>query len=313
MVLIRVKTFIFVLNRKQIMYKDNNTCKYLIITAAKNEENYIENTLKSVCQQTVLPIQWIIVNDGSTDRTSEIVRKYTKNYSWIKLINNDNYNEKRAGGAKVVRAFYVGYDSLSSHDYDFIVKLDADLTLPQNYFEEVAKEFRNNSKVGLCGGYCSIEKNGKLVKESSASYHLRGPIKAYRKECFDQIGGLKPMLNWDGIDEMTAMFKGWDVKILPLQVIHHRPTSTEINRGIKSLVFSGRVYYKNGHDLLLALLKAFHISVRKKPLVLSGLIFYFNFIYAMIKNEPKNVDKQLAKFIRNFQYNRILRQLHLIK
>lgn len=295
------------------MYKENNTCKYIIITPAKNEEKYIEYTLNSICSQTLKPQEWIIVNDGSTDNTANIVEKYTKEHSWIKLINNNTFNEKRSGGSKVVRAFNKGYNSIENNDYDFIVKLDADLTLPRNYFKEVAKEFRNNSKVGLCGGYCSVIKNGKLKKERSASYHLRGSIKAYRKECFDQIGGLKPILGWDGVDEMTAIYKGWDVKILPLQVIHNKPTSTEINKGIKSIILSGREYYKNGHDLLLALLKAFHISVRKKPLILSGLIFYFNFIYAMIKNEPKNVDKQLAKFTRNFQYNRIFRPLHLMK
>lgn len=287
--------------------------KYIIITPAYNEEKYIRYTLDSVVNQTILPRQWIIVDDGSSDRTAEIVKEYVEKYDWIKLFNNYTCKEKRAGGAKVVRAFYIGYNSIKKHDYDFIVKLDADLTLPKNYFEEITKCFENNKKVGLCGGYCSVIKNGKLKKEKSASYHLRGPIKSYRKECFDQIGGLKPILGWDGIDEMTAIYKGWDVKILPLQVIHHRPTSTEINRGIESLMFSGREYYKDGNDLLLALLKAFQISVRKEPLIVSGLIFYCNFIYAMIKNEPRNVDKKLAKFIRNFQYNRILRILNLIK
>ena len=286
--------------------------KYIIITPANNEEKYIHYTLDSVVKQTLLPEKWIIVNDGSTDNTRNIVESYTKKYSWIRLIENFN-KESRAGGTKVVKAFYIGYNTIKNRDYDFIVKLDADLTLPEDYFMNIVKYFKQNPTVGLCGGVVLNKYRNDIIKEKVAYHHVRGAFKAYRKECFEDINGLKPILNWDGIDEMTAMYKGWDVKILPLQVIHHRPTSTEINRGIKSLVFSGREYYKNGHDLLLALLKAFHISVRKKPLVLSGLIFYFNFIYAMIKNEPKNVDKQLAKFIRNFQYNRILRPLHLIK
>lgn len=305
-----MKIYIFALKLDPTMCNKSNIYKYAIITPAKNEENYIENTLHSICTQTIKPTEWIIVNDGSTDRTKEIVENYAQKYPWIRLINNDTYHEKRAGGSKVVRAFYEGYNSIENHDYDFIVKLDADLTLPKNYFEEVSKCFENNLKVGLCGGYCVVEKNGKLVKEKSAGYHLRGPIKSYRKECFEDIGGLKPVLNWDGLDEMTTMFKGWTIKILPLQVFHHRPTSTTINRGLFSSFRSGKEYYCNSYDFFLAILRSITFGKRTMPYMISGIIFLFGFITAFCLREKKHVDKKLEKYIRSFQYNRIFKFVH---
>ena len=283
------------------------TKKYIIVTPAKNEEKIIEHTLYSVGDQTLLPHQWIIVDDGSTDRTSTIVEKYIKKYPWITLIKNDNYDEKRAGGPKVVRAFYKGYDSISDYDYDFIVKLDADLTLPNNYFETVSGCFKDSPRVGICGGYCVDEKEGRLVKEKTAEFHVRGAFKAYRKECFSDIGGIKQVWDWDGLDQMMAMYSGWEVKVLPLAVIHHRETSEEYNR-IKHSYRSGKEYYRMGYDFFLALLKSISIMA-KRPFLLGSALFFFGFTVAFLNKSKKIVDNELAGFIRKFQYNRILKRV----
>lgn len=281
------------------------TAKYIIITPAKNEERFIEHTLESICDQTFKPHKWIIVDDGSIDQTSTLVEKYIKKYPWITLIRNDNYDERRAGGPKIVRAFYKGYDAVSDEDYDFIVKLDADLTLPNNYFETVYRCFKDNPKVGICGGYCVDEKEGKLVKEKTAEFHVRGAFKAYRKECFTDIGGIKQVWDWDGLDQMMAMYSGWHVKVLPLAVIHHRETSKEYNRILHSFR-SGKEYYRMGYGLFLGLLKSAFIAV-KKPFLIGGASFLFGFFTASLNKTNKIVDDDLAKFIRKFQYNRISR------
>src|SRR5690606_3852054 len=156
---------------------------------------------------------------------------------------------KREGGAKVVKAFWRGFQALDVQDFSFVVKLDADLTLPPEYFEKVSECFALNESVGMCGGILVIRAGGLLKKERSAAYHLRGAIKAYRKECFDQIGGIRPVLNWDFIDEMTAMHLGWKVRILPVEVEHHRVSSTLMNKGLVFSFVMGQTYYKNGYDL----------------------------------------------------------------
>jgi len=283
--------------------------KYIIITPAKDEGKYIEYTLKSVCAQTLKPYKWIIVNDGSTDNTVAIVRKHQMKYSWIKLVNIKNKFEKRLSGKKVIRAFYHGYNTLTNHDYEFIVKLDADLILPENYFEKVSIAFQDNPRIGLCGGYCVIEKNGRLIKERTAKNHIRGPIKAYRKQCLGDIGGLKPVLGWDGLDEMSANYLDWEIKQLPLQVIHLRETSKEY----KPLLYRfhyGMVYFRTGYGLFLALLKSLFWGF-KKPYLVGGVAFSIGFITAFIRREKKVGDKDLRKFFRRFKYNRVLQFLHL--
>ena len=282
---------------------------FVIITPARDEEKYIEYTLKSVCGQTLLPKRWIIVNDGSTDDTADIVKKYQKKFSWIKLVNNENKIEKRLSGAKVIRAFYLGYHTLMNHNYGFIVKLDADLLLPEDYFERILITFKENSKVGLCGGYCVEKKNGKLIKERTSKDHIRGAIKAYRKQCFEDIGGLNPVLGWDGLDEMTASYLGWEIKQLPIQVVHLRET----NKGYKPLLHrfhSGMAYFRTGYGVILTILKSVFWGFRK-PYVIGGLVFGIGYIAAVIKCEQKVGDKNMRKYFRSFKYNRALQFLRL--
>ena len=287
----------------------DGTVKYVIVTPAKNEEAYIKNTLESVCNQSLQPEEWIIVNDGSADNTAEIVKNYQASHSWIKLINNENRFERRASGSKVIRAFYRGYDTVTTHDYDFIVKLDADLVLPENYFEKVSIAFQENSNVGLCGGYCVTEKKGRLTKERTAKNHIRGAIKAYRKQCIEDIGGLKPVLGWDALDEMTASYLGWEIKQLPLEVTHLRET----NREYKPLLHrfhSGMMYSRMGYGAFLSLCKAI-FYVFNKPYMLGGLAFAIGFITALIRGEKDIEDKDLRRFVKKFKYNRILQFFHL--
>ncbi len=281
------------------------TDKYIIITPVKNEAHYIEHILQSVRDQSLSPKEWIIVNDGSTDKTFDIINKYMQFLPWIRVINCNTYNETRQVGAKVVRAFNEGYKCISDNNYDFIVKLDGDLTLPKNYFERVEEEFANDSKVGMCGGVCVLPVRNKLIEEKNAPYHLRGPIKAYRKKCFDEIGGLKPVLGWDGIDEFIAMYYGWKIKIIrDLQVIHHRPTGNESGQ-LKISFKLGKATYQMGYDPFLAFLRAIKRGATK-PYVIPGVIFYLGYINALLKKEPKNVSPEIENFIRKFQYQRVL-------
>ena len=278
---------------------------YVIITPAHNEENYIKYTLDSVVAQTEKPDQWIIVDDGSTDTTSDIVHIYKQDYPWIKLVKNDSHGVDKQGGGKVVRAFLCGYQTLDVPFFEFIVKLDADLTLPPNYFEEVGKVFDLYPSVGMCGGYLSESFNGNWKKARAAGYHLRGAIKAYRKKCFDQIDGIRPVYNWDFLDEMTAMYFGWQVKILQLEVKHHRKTSTLINRGLKFSSMQGQIYYKDGYDLFLLALRSVPFGLYIKPYLLSSLALILGFLSSCITKPEKDVDAELEEFIRKFQYNRV--------
>ena len=159
---------------------------YYIIIPAYNEEQFIALTLQSLIQQTFLPSKVVVVNDGSTDSTAEIVWAFAKKYPFISLVNKTS-DAIHLPGSKVINAFNKGLESVDEN-YDFIVKADADLIFPPNYFETLIQHFKSDAKIGMVGGFCYIEKNGNWILENLTDKdHIRGALKAYRKETFKQI------------------------------------------------------------------------------------------------------------------------------
>ena len=280
--------------------------KYIIITPAKNEGEFIENTIKSVISQSILPQEWIIVDDGSTDDTVEKIKKYLPKYSWIKLVERKTKQEKRSGGGKVVRAFNEGYEHVKIVNYDFITKLDADLSFANNYFECISNAFKNNSKLGICGGVCYIERNKNLIKENANMYHVRGALKSIRIECYNEIGGFKTELFWDGIDEHTARYMNWEVYSIDVQVIHHRPT----NSAYSPLIFD----FKNGYaarqrraSFMLTVIRSI-LKARTSPYTLNSFAYIFGFLWALFKREKNILEKNISKAMNQFDYMKLFRK-----
>jgi poly-beta-1,6-N-acetyl-D-glucosamine synthase len=283
--------------------------KYVVITPAKDEEAYIRFTLESVISQTLLPAEWIIVDDGSTDETPAIIAEYAARYDWIKPCSTRENQEVRSGGTKVVNAFNKGFAALSVTDYDFIVKLDADLTLPPNYFERVAEMFRLHPRLGLCGGYCVIDHRNKLVREKSATYHVRGAFKSYRKACFNDIGGLRPIWNWDGVDEMDAMQKKWEVLTFDLAVLHHRPTSKAYN-SFRHAYRSGEEHFRMRSNFFLTLIRT-GVRFGQKPYMLGSLYFLAGYLRAFIRQDDEIIEPELSMFTNRFHLNRFYKGIGL--
>ena len=277
---------------------------YVIITPAKDEESNIESTIKSVLAQTLKPKKWIIVDDGSTDKTASIVKKHANSYDWMIYVKSRSGPTDRAGGTKIVAAFYAGYEVIQADIFDFIVKLDADIILPLDYFEQVGHAFSRNSRVGLCGGYCVIDRNGRMVTERSHSQHLRGAIKAYRRECFDQIGGIPRVHNWDGLDQILARFHGWEIEILPVKVIHQKETGSTLNP-IRSNFIDGISYYKTGYGFFISCLSALSRSFAGP--FYSGFFYFAGVFWAWMIREPWVVDKEVARFARKLQFDRLFK------
>lgn len=279
---------------------------YIIITPAYNEEKFIRKTIDSIVSQNLKPKIWVIVDDGSEDRTAEIIQSYAQQYPWIKLVQNLK-KEERASGSKVVRAFYLGYETIKQEEYDFLVKLDADLELPNNYFAEIANHFKKNPETGICGGHCLIEENNEWIRERVAEYHVRGAFKAYRKECYKDIDGLQPVMGWDGLDELKAMYNKWKVDILPLDVYHFRKTGKASNT--KKLYSNmGNAYYKMGFGSISAMGRMTAIAFREKNIP-GGIYFKMAYFMALLKNVDKHVTKDEQKFIRQFQRKRIMSKI----
>jgi len=286
--------------------KISNLNKYTIVIPAYNEEEFIRNTLDSLIQQTNLPYEVVVVNDNSTDNTQHIVEQYASKYEWIKLLNRVSSGEHQPG-SKVIQAFLAGYETVKT-DYDFIVKLDADLDIPSNYFETILKHFNANQRIGMVGGFAYIEKNGQWILENLTDKdHIRGAFKAYRKETYEQIEGLRPHMGWDTVDELLCRYYNWEIKTdESLHIKHLKPTGASYSKS--ALYKQGTAYYALGYGIWITLIAASKLAFRKKKL--SYIAYYIQgYLQAWRNKQPKMVNQSQEKFIRKYRWQKIKQKL----
>ncbi|MAQ69858.1 MAG: glycosyl transferase family 2 [Flavobacteriales bacterium] len=283
--------------------------KTLIITPACNEEKHLSDLIDSMINQSVLPSCWLIVDDGSIDNTSNVIKQSTIKYSWIKYLRKEKIGT-RSPGKSVMDTFYFGFDQVNNDEYDVIFKLDADLVLPPNYIESIINAFQKNTKIGMVGGVCVIESNGQHVLEAETNLdHIRGALKAYRQECFQEIGGLVKKMGWDTVDEHHARFKGWEVSVLEdLEVLHQRSTHQEYGF-VKAAFRNGKMLYSIRMDILLVVGNTIK-KIFKYPYLLLGLSMLLGYLFAFLTRYERIVNKDLGRFIRKYRYQKIFQKFN---
>lgn len=280
--------------------------KYYIVIPSYNEEALIPLTLESLISQTVLPSKIVVVNDNSTDKTAEIVLEFAKENPFISLVNKTSENI-HLPGSKVIQAFQKGFETLDEN-YDLIVKIDADLIFPTNYFETVIKHFESDPTIGMAGGFCYIEKNGDWVLENLTDKdHIRGALKAYRKETFQQIGGLKPAMGWDTVDELLCKFYNWKVVTdESLHVKHLKPTGANYNKTARYK--QGEAFYTLGYGFwITAIASAKLAMMKKKPFLF--LDYIQGFWKAKSAKKTMLVNPEQAKYIRKYRLQKMREKL----
>lgn len=280
--------------------------KYYIVIPSYNEETLIALTLQSLISQTVLPSKIVVVNDNSTDRTAEVVLDFAKENPFITLVNKTS-SAVHLPGSKVIQAFNKGFENLDN-DYDIIVKIDADLIFPSNYFETIIKHFESDDRIGMAGGFCYIEKNGDWILENLTDKdHIRGALKAYRKETFQQIGGLKPAMGWDTVDELLCKYYNWKVVTdSTLHVKHLKPTGANYNKAARYK--QGEAFYTLGYGFwITAIASAKLAMMKKKPLLF--LDYIKGFWKAKSTKTPLLVTEEQARFIRNYRLQKMKQKL----
>lgn len=280
--------------------------RYYIIIPAHNEAAFIGVTLQSLISQTVLPAKVIVVNDNSTDQTATIVTDFAEKHPWISLVNKTS-EAIHLPGSKVIQAFQKGLETIDSN-YDILVKADADLIFPKNYFETIVKHFESDGQIGMAGGFAYIEKNGEWILENLTDKdHIRGAFKAYRKACFEQIGGLQPAMGWDTVDELLCEFYDWKVVTdAQLQVKHLKPTGANYNKA--SRYKQGEAFYRLGYGFIITAIASLKLAMRKgKPLLF--LDYLKGFWKAKSEHQPLLVTQEQAKFIRNYRWKKMKEKL----
>ena len=227
---------------------------YILITAARNEEAYIEKTILSVIAQTILPAKWAIVSDGSTDRTDEIVKQYADLHNFIQLLHKST-DQERNYGAKA-KALKLGYEQLANLEYDFVGNLDADVSFEPIYYERALSKFDANELLGVAGGLrftCGPEwfRQVRPARNSAG-----GPTQLFRRQCYEEIGGYLP-LRFGGLDtvaETMARMHGWEVETFPdLEAFHYRSTGTAGGGMVRAKFKAGILAYSVGYHPLFEL------------------------------------------------------------
>ena len=279
---------------------------YYIVIPSYNEEKFIGLTLQSLVEQTVLATKIVVVNDNSTDKTAEIVAGFAAKYPFISLVHKTS-ETIHLPGSKVIQAFQTGLETLDDN-YDLIVKADGDLIFPSNYFETIIQHFQSDDRIGMVGGFAYIEKNGDWILENLTDKdHIRGAFKAYRKECFKEIGGLKPAMGWDTVDELLCKFYHWKVVTdAALKVKHLKPTGANYNKTARYK--QGEAFYSLGYGFLITTIASAKLAMmKKKPLLF--LDYIKGFWKAKSAKKPLLVTEEQAKFIRNYRLQKMKEKL----
>ena len=278
--------------------------RYVLITAARNEEAYIAKTLNSVVNQTVLPEKWVIISDGSTDRTDEIVTQYAKKHDFIQLIRADS-DAQRNFGSKV-KAVNYGYQIVKKETFAFVGNLDADISLNPLYYEYILKKFAANDALGVAGGHRYDNYKGRFIKVNCALNSVGGPYQLFRRDCFEKIGGFIPLEYGaeDAAAEISARMYGWQVKSFPeIMSYHHRCTGGATRNVFKSLFRNGYRLYVIGYHPLFYTLSAIR-KVTGKP-YLGSLVELAGFYWAGARRFQRPVSDKFINYLRSEQMTRM--------
>lgn len=274
---------------------------YVLITPAHNEEAFIDKTIESVIHQTILPVKWVIVNDGSTDKTPEIIRDYVVQYPWIEMADMRPRRD-RSFAAKVV-AFNAGFERVKDLDYDIIGNLDADITFEKDHFEFLIAKFSEDPTLGVAGTVFREDGYSSEKDSFEGHKHVSGQCQLFRRECWNDIGGYVPH-RAGGIDWMavtTARMKGWKTESFRERwFFHHRHLGTA-ERGVLSSLFSygQKDYYLGGHPVWEVCRVAYRAT--KEPYILGGIALGLGYCWALLRRTPRPVNRDLMAFHRKEQ------------
>ncbi|MGD9899092.1 MAG: glycosyltransferase family 2 protein [Calditrichaceae bacterium] len=282
-----------------------NKVTYALITAARNEEATIGQTIQSVLAQTIRPEKWIIVSDGSNDSTDKIVRDYSSKNDFIELISLKN-NVNRNFASKVV-ALNSGLEKMKEMTFQYIGILDADITFDTGYYEGIFKKFLANPRLGVAGGAFFDVYDGNLHKVQPGPYSVRGAVQMFRYECWKDVGGLRPLVygGEDTVAEVSARMNGWDVKTYTdLIVYHHRRTGTEGRHILKARFRQGIGEHAVGYHPLFQFVKCVK-RIPEKPWFIGSASRLSGYWFAVIRNFKPDVPDDFIRYLRKEQIARI--------
>ncbi len=276
--------------------------KHVVVTPSRNESAFLPELAESMVKQSIVPSKWIVVLHNSEDESRRIMDGYCERFDWISVISvNDNSKRKRGG--QIAGLVNKGLE-LCGKDWDFFSKIDADMVLPNDYFEQIFIEFKSSPKLGITSGSCYTMIRGRKRLEKVSPDHTRGGLKTYKRQCFDEIGGIMELDGWDGIDNIMAQMADWQTKPLnDLEVLHQRTTGSY--SGVVSGCFeSGRFAHSMGYYPLFMFARSMHRMIGR-PFFIGGISMFMGYSYSIITRQKRRTEPTVVEYLRKKQKNRL--------
>jgi len=279
--------------------------RYVIISPVRNEAEFLPLTIASVVAQTVKPYEWIIVDDGSNDTTALVAENAAREHDWIRVLRRADRGFRQPGGG-VIDAFYDGFGLTALPDWEFVVKMDGDLSFDACYFEKCLDRFEQDKRLGIGGGTICRNRDGELASEApdDPSFHVRGATKIYRRQCWEAIEGLIRAPGWDTVDEYRANMLGWVTYTFPeLKLWHHRPAGGAQGTW-KNWVKNGLANYVAGYHPLFMGCKCAKRALAR-PYGVVSIALMTGFVSGYLRRVPQVGDRALIQYVRQQQLRRL--------
>lgn len=281
------------------------TRTYIVVTPVRDEAPHIEKTIAALTSQTLLPLRWIVVDDGSTDGTAAILERYASQVSWMQVLHRPDRG-RRVNGTGVMEAFHAGYALLDLDEWGYLVKLDGDLSFGADYFERCLAMFEADPTLGIGGGtVCQLERGREIVdSKGDPAFHVRGATKIYQRECWDSIAPLVEAPGWDTVDEVKANMLGWSTRTFPeLRIIQHKKTGGADGTW-RNAFKNGRANYVTGYDPMFMLAKCARRALTR-PVLVGGLALALGFWSGYVTRVPRVPDRGVIDYLRRQQRRRL--------
>ena len=277
---------------------------HIVITPSRNESIFLEELADSMISQTCRPYKWVIVDHNSTDNTREKIDPIVEKNEWISIITVSDESRRKRGG-QIARLFNAGLSSIKEQDWHFCSKIDADMVLPKDYFRSIMNKFSENPNLGIASGSCYLMFGSKRKNEKVSVGHTRGGLKTYRKSCFNQIGGVREVDGWDGVDNIVAQMNGWDTSNFPeITVLHKRATGSFFG-SLKGCFETGKFAYSMRYSPTFMLARSLHRSFQM-PIFFGGVLMMFGFVFGFITRQKPSMNSAEISFLRAKQRERLL-------
>jgi poly-beta-1,6-N-acetyl-D-glucosamine synthase len=282
--------------------------RYVLISPCRNEADFMCRTIESVLAQTVRPARWVIVDDGSTDETPQILAEYQARHDWIQVVTRSDRGH-RAVGPGVIEAFYAGYAAIDPMDYDYLCKLDLDLDLPPRYFEILMQRMRVEPRMATCSGKAYVEREGALIAENHGDDTSLGMTKFYRVRCFQAIGGFVREVMWDGIDNHRCRMMGWIACSWDepdLRFVHLRPMGSSQTGILTGRMRHGFGQYFMGTGFVYMLASAIY-RITEPPVVVGSAAMLWGWLKSALTGKARYDDPEFRRFLRRYQWQALWR------